>query len=361
LGGRDLIWDEEGDVERSGRLPLYRDGQIYDAMNRMTADIAFYMEEARRAAGPVLELACGTGRLTIPIAQSGVEIVGLDLSPSMLKHARAKASAAGVQIEWVEGDCRNFELGRKFALIFLPFNSMQHLHDHSSLEALFRCVRAHLAEGGRFVFDVFNPSIAILNRDPKDRRMEREYEDPYTGGKVRVDVSMHYDDASQVNRVMWYFSREGEPDFRVEELPMRCFFPQELDLLVRWGGFTIEQKSGDFQGKEFAIGDMKQVVVCRCRWEGVMLGTGVRWEEISSDATNLAKHGYSINGIKEWRTREDDAGRRSILHDFYRAHDLCWGCRCTGVRITGFDEDRLEYRYSLCWECGGTGGRHRHE
>ena len=67
---------------------LYRDGRHYDALNSfLVADIPFYLEEARNAGRPVLELACGTGRLTIPIAQSGVEIVGLDLSPSMLAHA----------------------------------------------------------------------------------------------------------------------------------------------------------------------------------------------------------------------------------------------------------------------------------
>ena len=245
-------------------MPLYRDGRIYDAMNRaITADIAFYVEEAQRAHGPVLELACGTGRLTIPIAQSGVEITGLDRSPSMLEHARAKAREANLEINWVEADCRRFDLHRKFALIFLPFNSMQHLHDHASLEGLLRCVRAHLAAGGRFIFDVFNPSLAILNRDPKDRRLEREYEDPYGGGTIRLDVTMAYNDATQVNRVLWYFSREGEKDFRVEELPLRCFFPQELDLLVRWGGFALANKYGNFERKPFVSGDMKQVVVCR--------------------------------------------------------------------------------------------------
>jgi SAM-dependent methyltransferase len=250
-------------MRASERLPLYRDGRVYDAMNRaVTADVPFYVAEAKAANGPVLELACGTGRLTIPVAENGVEIVGLDSSPSMLEHARTKTQAAGLAIEWVEADCRDFELGRKFALIFLPFNSMQHLHDHSSLQGLFRCVREHLAEGGRFVFDVFNPSVAILGRDPKDRRLEREYKDPYQGGTVRLEVSMNYDDATQVNRVLWYFSREGEPDFRIEELPMRCFFPQELDLLVQCGGFAIESKYGSFERKEFASGDMKQVVVC---------------------------------------------------------------------------------------------------
>ena len=251
-------------TETNAAMPLYRDGRIYDAMNRaMTADSSFYLQEARQAAGPVLELACGTGRLTIPIAQSGVEIIGLDISPSMLERARTKAREANVRIEWIEADCRSFALGRKFALIFLPFNSMQHLHDQSSLEALFRCVRAHLEDDGRFIFDVFNPSIAILNRDPNDRRLEREFEDPHGKGIIRLEQTMHYDDASQVNRIQWYFSSEAEKDFRIEQLPMRCFFPQELDLLLRWGGFAVQQKFGNFERKPFTSGDMKQVMVCR--------------------------------------------------------------------------------------------------
>ena len=261
-------------------IPLYRDGRHYDALNTgLVADIPFYVEEAKRAAqnsarkergnvGPqVLELACGTGRLTIPIAQSGVEITGLDLSPAMLGHARAKARQARIEIPFIEGDCRAFELPRKFALIFMAFNSMQHLHDQASLAGLFGCVRKHLAPGGRFIFDVFNPKISILARSPEERRPEREYEDPDGRGTIVLEHTMHYDDASQVNRIKWYFSRRGpnglEPDFRVEELHMRCFFPQELDLLVRSQGFEIVDKFGNFERKPFASGDQKQVVVCR--------------------------------------------------------------------------------------------------
>lgn len=245
-------------------IPLYRDGRHYDALNRIiVADIPFYVEEARRAAGPVLEIACGTGRLAIPIAQAGVEIVGLDLTPSMLEHARHKAQQAGVQVTWVEGDCRKFDLRRKFALIFMAFNSMQHLHDHASLAALFGNVRSHLAPGGRFIFDVFNPSIAILNRDYSQRFLERHYEDPDGRGTVAFEQTAIYDDAAQVNRITLYFSLPGEKDFRVEQLHLRCFFPQELDLLVRAHGFVIEHKFGNFERKPFASGDMKQVVVCK--------------------------------------------------------------------------------------------------
>jgi SAM-dependent methyltransferase len=257
-------------MPRKEPIPLYRDGPHYDELNRfMVADIPFYLEEARRACGPVLELACGTGRLTIPIAQSGAEIVGLDQSASMLAHARTKADAASVKIEWVEADCRHFELGRKFALIFMPFNSMQHLHDFASLQALFRKVRKHLADGGRFILDVFNPSIAILNRDPEKRYREREYQDPDGKGTIILEQTSVYDDASQVNRIRWYFSRAAqenrpeEKNFRVEDLHIRCFFPEELNLLVHCLGFEIEAKYGHFERKPFTSGDPKQIVVCR--------------------------------------------------------------------------------------------------
>ena len=181
----------------------------------------------------------------------------------MLAYARTKAEAAGANLKWVEADCRQFALRRKFALIFMAFNSMQHLHDHASLAALFGNVRSHLAPGGRFIFDVFNPSIAILNRDYSQRFLERHYEDPDGRGTVAFEQTAIYDDAAQVNRITLYFSLPGKKHFRVEQLHLRCFFPQELDLLVRAHGFETEHKFGNFERKPFASGDMKQVVVCQ--------------------------------------------------------------------------------------------------
>jgi SAM-dependent methyltransferase len=242
--------------------PLYRDGRHYDLINQgIVADIPFYRDEATRVAGPVLEVACGTGRLTIPIAERGVEIVGLDRSASMLAHARNKANVAGLKIEWVEADCRQFELGRKFGLIFMAFNSLQHLHERESLRAFFSNVHGHLAKGGRFIFDVFNPSITILARNSQKRNPLHEYEDPDGGERITLEENSVYDDAAQVNRIKWYFSRAGAKDFRVDALDMRCFFPQELDLLMEAHGFGIEAKFGSFERKEFASGDPKQIVV----------------------------------------------------------------------------------------------------
>jgi SAM-dependent methyltransferase len=255
-------------MNSSENIPLYRDGRHYDAMNRdIVADIPFYLDEAQRARGPVLELACGTGRLTIPIGQSGIPVEGVDRSPSMLAHLRMKAKAAGVRIPLTEADVRDFDLGRKFSLIFIGFNSMQHLYDYASQAALFANVRKHLSPGGRFVFDVFNPKIAFLAQSAGPRKLEREYDDPDGHGKIAMEQTLVYDDATQVSQIRWFFSRSGangeEKDFRVEDLHLRCFYPQELDLLVRSQGFEIVEKFGNFARTPFASGDMKQVVICR--------------------------------------------------------------------------------------------------
>jgi hypothetical protein len=110
---------------------------------------------------------------------------------------------------------------------------------------------------------VFNPSIAILSRDYAQRLLERRYEDPDGRGTITVEQTAVYDDAAQVNRITWYFSLPEAPDFRVENLALRCFFPQELDLLVRAHGFAVEHKFGDFERRPFVGGGLKQVVVCR--------------------------------------------------------------------------------------------------
>lgn len=246
------------------RTPLYCNGLHYDAEYRdYTVDIPFYVERARAAGGPVLEVACGTGRLTIPIAGAGVDITGLDLAPEMLSRARDKAAEAGVIVDWIEADCRDFHLGRAFALVFCPFNSMQCLHDRESIESFLACVREHLAPGGRFIVEVFNPNVAILARGPDLRSSVCSYPNPCGDGDVYIEEVIDYDDAAQVSHNHWYYAIPGEEDIREEELRMRCFYPQELDMLLHYNGFEILEKLGDFDGKAFAAGDARQIVVCR--------------------------------------------------------------------------------------------------
>jgi len=244
--------------------PLYRDGRHYDLENAgLVEDIPFYLGLIRRFGQPVLELACGTGRITIPIAEAGYQVTGLDLSPGMLSTAKAKAAARNVRVEWVQADCREFDLGMQFAFCFFPFNSIAHLHDLESLEACFAQVRAHLAPQGRFVIDIFNPKLEYFTRETGARRTVTEYQDPDGRGLVVITEDNVYDRATQVNRIKWHFSIGGREDSMVEELNMRIFYPQELDALLKYNGLPVEAKYGDLDGSPFRSDSPKQLVVCR--------------------------------------------------------------------------------------------------
>ena len=242
---------------------VYWDGDHYDAFNQpYVDDFAFYLAEAKKARGPVLELACGTGRLTIPLKKKGIEITGLDYAAPMLARARAKAAAAGVKIDFKRGDARNFHLGRKFKLIFMAFNSLQHLGRRPELEGLFRSVKAHLAPGGLFVFDVFSPDPRYLTRDPEEMLPVAYYEDPAGGGKVLVNETYSYDREAQVSRIIWHYRSEKTGKTVKKSLNLRCFFPEELMALLHYNGFRAVKRYSDFKHKPFGAGAMRQVLVC---------------------------------------------------------------------------------------------------
>jgi len=238
--------------------PFYRDGVVYDAMNKgVTGDLEFYVEEARRAGSPILELACGTGRLAIPIANAGLEIVGVDLSESMLARAREKSDLP----QWIQADCKSLDLKRKFRLIMLPFNSLLLFHTRPDFEAICATVKRHLEPGGMFLLDIFNPNLRLLTRGPDDRRVGFEFEDPRGAGPVRVEEVSRYDAQTQINHIDWTFclGARREP----AELQMRCYFPQEIDALLHYNGLQIVDKYGDFQRNPFENNARTQVFRCR--------------------------------------------------------------------------------------------------
>ncbi|HEX5725677.1 MAG TPA: class I SAM-dependent methyltransferase [Longimicrobiaceae bacterium] len=241
---------------------LYSDPRLYDLMFPATDYGPFYAGEARRAGGPVLELACGTGRLLVPIAREGVRAVGLDLSAAMLAAAREHAREAGVAVEFVEGDMRAFDLGERFALVFVGRNSLLHLHRTEDLLACFASVRRHLLPGGAFVFDVFNPNFRILGAPSEERLPVMRLAHPEKG-EVLVEQASDYDKATQVNRATWYFSAAGDPDFLVMPLHLRSIFPQELPLLLAAGGFRLEARYGGPAREPFAHHSHAQVCICR--------------------------------------------------------------------------------------------------
>jgi SAM-dependent methyltransferase len=240
-------------------LALYEDPALYDAEFATRAhEIPFYIHQSRACGGAVLELACGTGRLTLPIDAAGVPIVGVDVAPKMIDRAREKATAAGRAIEWHVADIRTMALGRRFHLLFIESNALQHLHDVDSLRSFFRRAREHLLPCGRLIVDVFNPSIPKLARTLDERHPHKTFAAP-DGGLVEVEVASEYLRETQVLHFLLTY-RRGTLIVGSKDVRMRCFFPEELVALCRWGGFEVEARLGDYDGSPFR-GDAPQQIL----------------------------------------------------------------------------------------------------
>lgn len=231
-------------------------------MNTSLADLEFYKrwmpknKEAR-----ILELCCGTGRLTIPLAKDGYNITGVDFTPSMLEEAKLKAAESGLKIEFIEADIRNLDLPEKYDLIFIPFNSIHHLYKNEDLFKAFNTVKKHLKKDGLFLLDCFNPNIHLIVDGEKELKKIAEYSSK-DGRRVTIKQLMEYENRTQINRIEWHYFINGEFD-SVQNLDMRMYFPQELDSYLESCGFDIIHKFGDFQENAFAHSSEKQIFVCR--------------------------------------------------------------------------------------------------
>jgi 2-polyprenyl-3-methyl-5-hydroxy-6-metoxy-1,4-benzoquinol methylase len=190
-------------------LDIYQDAEFYDQeFGTRDREIPFLLKQAKLAGGPVLEVACGTGRLTLPLAKAGIEITGLDISQPMLDSARRKAAAEGLIVNWLERDCRAIDIERQFALIFSATNAMQHLHDVGSVSAFLTSAKKALRPEGTLLLDVFNPVPSKLARSVENRYYHKTITE-VDGGDLRVEVATQYDSASQVLSFTLFYLRDS--------------------------------------------------------------------------------------------------------------------------------------------------------
>ncbi|HEX4745542.1 MAG TPA: class I SAM-dependent methyltransferase, partial [Gaiellaceae bacterium] len=149
---------------------------FYDPWSRsVTEDVGFYVDEALASGGPVVELAVGTGRIAIPVARAGIDVIGVDTSPGMLSVAREAAEAAGVadRVDLRLGDLRTPPVAERVPLVLCPFRSLLHMETEAEKLRALRAAHALLEPDGRFVFDVFAPSREDIEQT-HDRWLERE-------------------------------------------------------------------------------------------------------------------------------------------------------------------------------------------
>lgn len=250
-----------------------------DAMNRIArffdAEYADYDDDlpvleayAGRAGGPILELGCGTGRALIPLAQAGYHVTGVDLSPAMLRLARAKADAAGVgeRVTLIEGDYTDTPLGGPYKLAFIVMNTFLHLPDQAAQLAALRHWRAHLAPRGHLIIDVLNPDVAQLAALDGGVEWHHTWQDPATGGVIIKQMIRTVDLAEQIMHVTLMYDEvaaDGEMRRTLAAFDLRYLWRFEAELLLDKAGYTAEAVYGGWDLSPFANDSDRLILVAR--------------------------------------------------------------------------------------------------
>jgi ubiquinone/menaquinone biosynthesis C-methylase UbiE len=211
----------------------------------MTADVAFYVELARTADGPLVELAVGNGRVAIPVAQAtGQRVIGIDSSPAMLEQARARAAEAGVQLDLREGDMRDLVVDEPAALIYCPFRALLHLPTWADRRRVFERVAASLQPGGRFAWNAFAFDHRIAaGYDGEHQASPVPHTIHYAVGDNRIDMVL--DDGATSS--LWWATKS------------------EWLGLLDVAGLEVETLYGGFAGEPFAEDSREYVFVARRR------------------------------------------------------------------------------------------------
>lgn len=252
-------------------LEEYLDAEEYDRENGTSGpDLDYYLDLARATGGPGLDLACGTGFLTIPFAQLGLAMVGVDRAPAMLDRARRKAGA--LPIRWVRGDCRTLDLGGQFRLITLTGNAFQEFLTREDQEGLLGAARRHLAPGGRFAFETRFPrpsallTAAALDGNWSEETVWREFTDE-AGRAVAVSTAQRYDALRQTVEYVIHrrWQEAGRDEVRTESTTLRFVYPQEMEALLHYNGLAIRDAYGDWDRRPLDGGSPRMIYVCQAR------------------------------------------------------------------------------------------------
>ncbi len=236
----------------------YDDAALYDAENGWGPDDDFYRGLAAGTGGPILDLACGTGRLARALAADGHRVVGLDLAPAMI--ARARALDPDGRVDWHEGDAAGFALGQRFRLIIMTAHAFQHLIGEPAQSALFDCVARHLAADGLFAFETRNPGRQDY-ADGSDFKLWRRFTDP-ARGPVEVWVASDFEPVTGVDRVT-LVRRFADGAERRSAATLQFTDALTLDLRLAAAGLAVAARFGDFGGEPFVAGSPEIVTLAR--------------------------------------------------------------------------------------------------
>ena len=234
----------------------------YDAVySYVSDDLPYYVREALRAGGPVLELGCGTGRVALALARAGVDVVGLDFSPGMLEAAARNVESAGAlegSITLVEADMRDFgpeRVGGPFPLVLIPFRGFLSLLTVPDQVSTLYNIKRHLSPDGELIIDLFVPDPEMLVQEGDTPRHFRDVADPRSGGGHVLWQQSVYDNHNQIIDARIIVERvdaEGVvEERRYLDFQLRYIHFWEMRHLLTACGYDVLEVLGDFDGSPF--------------------------------------------------------------------------------------------------------------
>ncbi len=245
---------------------------VYDddmGRNAGSADIAFYVDRCAGACEPVLELGCGTGRITLPLVTSGRTVVGVDRSAAMLERLRAKAGAVltpaqRARVDWRRADMADCDLGRRFARVLCPYSAFTYLVDDERRAGALANVRRQLVRGGLFVLDVFVPD-ARVRAMPGDH-VYFDYRRRLADGTELERTKQVRSESAHVNVITRHYAFFNGDAVRKRITTVdriRVYEPDELRCVLEDHGFDVVETLADFRPLPFTQETRMAAFVCR--------------------------------------------------------------------------------------------------
>ncbi len=245
--------------------------KYYDSAYAKKADLTdlpFYLELAERAGGPVLEIACGIGRVMLPVARKGIEIHGVDNSAPMLAVLREHVAKEPVEVQrrvhQYEGDMRDFRLGREFPLVMIPFRPMQHMLTVDDQVSALKTAAAHLGPGGTLAFDVFYPKYEVMWEKVGEEVLELEWASP-EDPSLMVRRYFKKESVDKIGQIFYFTfifrTYRGEEMVREEReaFSLGYYTYPHLRALFRLAGLEVMEEYGSFE-KAALDNDARQMI-----------------------------------------------------------------------------------------------------
>lgn len=243
----------------------YADSALYDLEYAdHTEDITYYQRLAGDLPGPILELGCGTGRLTLPMVRVGATVDGVDLSPSMLAGLRTKLEtqpSTADRLRLFQGDFRDLPEGlrNRYAAVFWPFNALHHCRSELDVLATLRGALDRLAPEGLVALDVYLPDRELYDRDPEATYEHRIFKDPRTGLPLHTWEQGWWDEDARTHHVVYTYRHRDGTEERAH-LRLRMFERDELLGLFERAGLRVVHSAEDFSGSAVRPASLKWVV-----------------------------------------------------------------------------------------------------